>query len=708
MNEKYIEYIDASGRTTQILFYRHNYTGATYELCSQDTILTINWYGDIDKYIIGSEAVINILIKDENDENELLEFFQGDDWYVEITKDGNPFWYGKLQYDFFSHSYQGYPYVVEINASDQLGSLKQYQFLYTDFPEVFVYSGLTYNLYDIIKLSLRNSGLKPTDTDPSHEVVPKYMNFSSIIKPTGTTNLLSSTYINQFIFDDGKEFISISDALEMILKPLDLQLYQYYGEWWLLSKDIYKTTGFTYKKYNLASDIYSNEIFNDEIIEAQNPPLTQSGTTYILGDAQIEYIQPYRKINVNKKYKKNENIIKGFFNKNGNFYDGLELSGDTLPYWDYEGTPFDITGYTGGLLKLPMVQYSEPYGGTNDFIYIKTPVNQDTLTDGLNFSISSYFVGKKPNGAYYDLAIGFVGSPNGIEAWYNKSTEWKIVYTGDTSGDFQYITNEIGEDFSIENVRIPYLETLLGPSYYIEPTHILIAIGKGRTIFNPASYPGDFLINKMQLSFTNQSLDGIDYENTQSYILNNTSSQKVEDLDIELGLEEYSDYNEFYNHYSSLRYQNGNAINLWEKTGYVTGQTIDYWILQNRVLENYRTRSKLKSSFYSNHLTPQHLFQDYEGRVYRFLSGSLNDQKSIWDIEYIQYNNLEYLYGLLIECFISDDDYTYKGISLTEGDGYISDDNFSISGDELLLGGDFINENDFYINDNGYLIYTGI
>lgn len=175
---KEINYVDNLNQSKKISFI-NELDVSGYEFCSQDPILNLKWYGEEYSTLNASEASINIMIQNQEDHENFLELLEND-WYVIIYNGATPIWYGKLMTDFFTESYQPYPYLVTLNASDQLGQFSENQPLMIDYNDPIEYQSAKYTVLDVVAKFLQDDQIKPYSG-----IISNVLNVSSRIYPTG-------------------------------------------------------------------------------------------------------------------------------------------------------------------------------------------------------------------------------------------------------------------------------------------------------------------------------------------------------------------------------------------------------------------------------------------------------------------------------------------------------------------------------------------
>lgn len=696
---KKIEYIDNQGLETIIEIYQAYSSPTTfYELCSQDPILTLTFFNEEDTTIKGSDVMINVMIKNVDDHNTILELFESNDWYVKVIKDGDDYWIGKLQTDFYVEEYKNYPYIITLNASDQLGDFKDVQFLMTDFNIPMDYDDPDYSLLDFFGIALNIEGLNST---PSRPLSPRHLRIANGRKITiGESNTFSKIFINPLIFmEDKDEYISIADAIDLVLIPLNMELRQWYGSWWIINKDIMDGTfQLNYDKCDLGWNTISYD-FNYTGTYIPIKPYIDDDTQQVKSDAQMEYLQPKKSLKLKSTYIKNENILP-FCNRSGSFYSGVD--GKPLEF-DESGTELRYFGEeyigTGSAVYLNEYEWSKNAG------YLRmdgqTYTNPNTYAN-MDQWINITLLATKP-------------------AWDIVNDYWKIDFDPEpkdwsmhgpiSASDRAYTwSNKIWQNYE-------YYSFVYDKTYGYHPSTDPGIITK---LTDDEDFPLELdlfrcgtqdqqgnLLKKCRFSLGNNALDVINHSYTDETFYNGLNKETLE-VELKLGLPSYTGDDERYNHYSSFLDTSGEAINTFYSGSY--GATLKRHLENYYEGENSGTTHKLTATYKTDNesFTPLHLLVDYESRPYRFFKGELNDQKGIWKNEYIEYKTFDPVI-VSTYCFVNNNPYNiYEGFIIKPGEGFINDDDFSVVNGELIIDKGAFNT-DYQVNTStGQLEYVGI
>lgn len=210
--------------------------GDVYEFCGGSEPLRYRWYGDRYDTLRGSTVAINVIIRDDNDKAQIDKTLTTVH-YVWVEKDNVVQWRGKIFPQLFTEAYRQYPYVIQLMGTDQVGQLKDYRFLMTDFPEPFDVTAPEFSVLDVVNIALSNPTFAP---DADYQTAPDRLNVSTRLTfdEANRNRTLELTYLDPLNFmDETDRYMSKWDVLDAILKPLQSCLFQWLGQWWLISWD---------------------------------------------------------------------------------------------------------------------------------------------------------------------------------------------------------------------------------------------------------------------------------------------------------------------------------------------------------------------------------------------------------------------------------------------------------------------------------------
>ena len=147
-----IEYQDYQNYKTEVIWFPVDAVGGEeiyYDYCGGEQPLRYRWYGERYSEINGSTVNINVLIQNDEDKAQIDKVLDTA-YYIVIKKNNTVQWRGKMFPQLFTEVYKEYPYAIQLNGTDQLGQMKGYRPLMTDFPDPFNTIAPKYSVLDII------------------------------------------------------------------------------------------------------------------------------------------------------------------------------------------------------------------------------------------------------------------------------------------------------------------------------------------------------------------------------------------------------------------------------------------------------------------------------------------------------------------------------------------------------------------------------
>ena len=698
-----IKYTDVNGDLTEVLWYIVNDgtldyinrvedtggiiddTGCFYnqlsdlmgynDFCSGKTPLIMKWHGEQYDHLLTSSITFQVLV--ENDEQRsYLDQQLLKKHYCMVRKNGKIIWLGKLFPQFFVEPYRQYPYVISMDASDQLGQFKEYRMLLTDFPEPFNRNEPRYNLMDIMNILLTEKYFNPLGELPS---APRILNFYSRLWVNSEEYLFEDMHIDPLLWvDDKDQYTNKKDIIESILAPLHMKLFQWEGEWWLISKDAWWDKGsFTYQKYELnrengytrLSGKFGTELDADIIDLYEKQYISYPNNKQVYNNAEQSYLPAWQVLIIEHDFQKNMNLIPAFANKTGSFYDGnnythLEFGvsyntgGDwttDLRHWNYSDDSLQTESFSenSGWLSVPRIPLNAP-DDANDKHYVYIDYDLPPITfDYINYTAflanttwagftGIYIFELISNGKHYWLENK--NFPSGMEPeWVNEFRTFLIPVNGQEASGHQF-------DITVPN---PF-----GTSYTSVITqHVLIkAID---TFFNPPGTRG--LIKNFKMNLIRSDWEFTDYNYTSEIIINPDGTKKETKVELNWGISNPNLIDIHDIHLSVPLSSTGDPYNVVLKHG-STGDFPDYrsiteWLALNYVDDNITNTPVLKASFKSRDITPLNLIYDFEGRIYNFTNGEFNDKLNTWSNNYTEYYGIKNIPDRPIKCDFSELDF---------------------------------------------------
>ncbi|RLF66360.1 MAG: hypothetical protein DRN30_02305, partial [Thermoplasmata archaeon] len=306
------------------------FSDITTEYCGAGNPLSIKWAGERYDVTKPSSASIRLLIQNAT-EKASIDYILDEPYTVAVYKEdseGNNilFWRGQLTTDVYSESYSQFPYALTLNANDALKMSEDNQFLMTDFNDnVSVYGeSLLSILIKYIRIALKpnvtfdlyvtNTGLLP-DVD-------------------GTSVALWTLMIDPrvFMYEDKDEYLPFKDMLNLLLDPLDLQLFQWEGSWWLMSQDFQWNDGdvSAYKFKVTPNTYYGDGSYTPDVDGIVNLYNGDEDNREVRENSSVSYLPAWNKTEITSLYQANRDALDMFNNRGGNFYNGI--TGSTLEF----------------------------------------------------------------------------------------------------------------------------------------------------------------------------------------------------------------------------------------------------------------------------------------------------------------------------------------------------------------------------------------
>jgi len=196
-----------------------NYLGASTEIFGN---ITLN-KGDVDTILEPIRGSGLNLALEANQSLTFDEFALADEqsYYVQLTKSGNIFYNGFIKPDGIQQSYVNEQWLVNIEAIDGLGAMKDLSFVKSD---GFHFTGKI-SFYEVIKGCLDRTGL----------LMPIYSSVDLAYDGYLGTNILKDTYVNaaRYYKKDGETIMDCNEVLTSILNIFSAVITQENGIWWI-------------------------------------------------------------------------------------------------------------------------------------------------------------------------------------------------------------------------------------------------------------------------------------------------------------------------------------------------------------------------------------------------------------------------------------------------------------------------------------------
>ena len=356
------------------------------EYCGANDPVKLKYAGGRYNTSFPSSASVTLLVEDDEQREFLEDIFNGG-YTITIEKEETAgsgtyylLWKGRVTPMLNISQYKNYPYEVTLNCNDGIKEADQYQFLMIDFNEPWP---KIYSVLDVITKYIQiNLPLKDYFT----------LNVAARVYKDDINTVLEDIYVDPRVFmnDDSDEYIPFDKVINSLLGPLQLQLLQWKGEWWLIAVDAQYLAGqIRYTKYLYDHGTITNEgsfTNSDGIL-----PLYTCEDPALADNSEIEFIPAWKNVKITQDFQINTNLFPSL-NRTGNFYyghEGILLDfapapfnnppiNQNLIYWDGSAPTAPQRGefFDGGTMKwkynagaLFMVAKQDPIDPENNFPY---------------------------------------------------------------------------------------------------------------------------------------------------------------------------------------------------------------------------------------------------------------------------------------------------------------------------------------------------
>ena len=659
-------YTDDNGVLTQVDWYEYDEVITDYyEFCGSPDPLAITWYGKRYSGLRGSKASINVLIQSQADKDELDKMLNKS-YCVTVTKAPNDIiWIGKMHPQFFTEPYKDRPIVIQLNASDHIGQFDKKQFILTDFPIPYTWETPNYVLLDIFNKALTDPTVIPKGA--INPCAPTRLNIACrLYEATKLWEAFEKTGIDPNVFlKFGEKVIEYPDKqtmLNQILEVMYMKLFQWGGEWWLMSLDAQWDAGeITYKYYDLdwsTSWVYGGQAtINPPILDICDPI-----EDYILRTGgTLRYLSDWSGVELTKKFVRNTEVIPSFANRDGRFF-----RGDANTYLEFGPTVTYPIFYTQVLRWDYITQVARyfPENNSGNIAIIATgDVNADLVIH------KEFFVGEnKPTERIKIHMLVTLNKPNrravfqfrmkyriGLyERWLTGDNFGSGYSWQDVSGQFLYETTT--EQYPEEiNIDVPRPGDEVDGDVDMEFDVLTPTI----EVFDDQDNTGFLAIFKnIRMEFENEQWANSDYEQVihgifEPVIINPLGETPIEKRSYIWGIT-HSSFNNKWHYHLSAPYSvtDGRPLQQeWYSQGSPAGvRTMTEWLLDHWQEDNYNYSAQLSIQIQNFNLTPLNLIRDFEGRIYVFTSGTLHDKSGNWENVYDEAKWIRNVPGIPVKC----------------------------------------------------------
>jgi len=326
------EFEDFKDHSFKLDILKDGYSGAITDIQGGGNPVTIHWLGEdndiFSSPIIGSEAVIELTVQTSD---IYSEFFTGSarEYMIKFYRAGSLLWSGWIDPYEYTEPYADPNYVIKIKAFDGIADMKTIKF-----PDQNEGTSTEWRQKLIILIA---KILTLTDLDLDiHVASDIYFTMDDGV----TEEYFGDIYADYRTFYDDGEFETCYEALDRILKPFSMRLYQSKGAWYL-DRISYRISGTcTYKIYN------SSGVYQSSIATQVNKTFTSTTAKNIvrpLNGVSVDFRPIYKEFTITQDMGKKRNILPA------NNFDGIFHPTEFVPDGAWIGYPIYWTTH-GGLV----------------------------------------------------------------------------------------------------------------------------------------------------------------------------------------------------------------------------------------------------------------------------------------------------------------------------------------------------------------------
>lgn len=281
------------------------YVGPIEEMCGGGKPITVRYEGDRDDgsvALVPSHVVLQVLVETNG---QYTHLHQSDDRkYRGKLYIGDDFLSLELYHvgyaipEFHAEPYLFEPYPLEVTFSDQLGEMKNLDFL--DINDNKFKGDL--KCIKIISEVLKKTGLELPIRCGINV-------FEETMAQAVTDDPLDQAYVDSRIYYGANEPDKCNDVLKSLIEPFRAQMFQSMGVWWIIRLSDSVGT-FAYREFDFNGDYDSNSTFNP-IKELDTPTAIRAGAGAMFANAsqRLEYLQNFGYFAITHDLRKDGNLI---------------------------------------------------------------------------------------------------------------------------------------------------------------------------------------------------------------------------------------------------------------------------------------------------------------------------------------------------------------------------------------------------------------
>lgn len=337
-------------------------SGSNTEVKLLSDAMTIEYSGEsIFDAMRPSRASVNLFVSDI-----IPTLFSGtlNGVTVKLFKNSSLFWFGYVQPNVYTQSYQGVYDTLTIEAIDTVAQLENVDYTYidkTDSVGIFSFLNVLSHCFDAV--------------DPNHVISDLYID--STISINGSSPILNNLFIKERnFFDEKEEPMKCDEVVSSIMQYLQLTLIQYKGAFYAVSSDKlnspYVLTHYTHN----GTKWQQGENVTMTLTPKTTSQIGQSGS-----DVTVSLGGVYNKVTVIANNCPLDNILPEFDDED----DIVNQNTDPNKEWDEDYTAPDGTAYkliSGFFKSLHNWTYTQPYNLSGQISEV-TNSNRDTIISGI-------------------------------------------------------------------------------------------------------------------------------------------------------------------------------------------------------------------------------------------------------------------------------------------------------------------------------------
>lgn len=373
-----VDYVSENGSTFQLDIYDSQFAGISSELTITSDGAIIHYESsDIQEPIIASKLEVNCIVTDADVESFINDIaLSGEDRFaVILRRDGAIFYIGYLLPDLLSYNDETYPYVVNLQATDLLGILKDIPFTDTNGDN---YTGNDELIGILIKIIYYKTNLTNIYDGNGYAIIKTMINWYELYHVrTGYYCPLKYTEVDQGVFltdkDNSVKPLNCLDVIRNICNLFNARIYQTYGIY--IIEQINDITNYTmYIRYFNRLSNFVNYTFNARSANMLNLERLSGGVYSFIPalknvKTNYNYRSPIGYIVLPDQYKY-ESFVQvgsvGFNTLKIHFYGSITQTFSYTQYYEFQtywrvclkiqptvGNPFYLTnnGLSGGMLE---------------------------------------------------------------------------------------------------------------------------------------------------------------------------------------------------------------------------------------------------------------------------------------------------------------------------------------------------------------------